>query len=263
MAFGDWTIQVKIGEDRHRLFRVSFEKDGTYSVAAPYHKANEAIVFKAMQFSDLEQRFVDLSSWHQVDLSESRICFSHHPDGIMDIVSGASPLINSRGHAISIRGVVFVSDDPPTPSFTCMVDNVKEFPTDEGEVSAAITFDINSVSPLLDSRSLIFNGAYFSEGWREFLVPDEEGWNLRLVHANRAVITLRALLSAPGCQNQGFIGVNIFQAPTPTDIEGGFLLRAIGVERTENEKTYTENIYCMYPAPALTGLFKSATATEH
>ena len=51
--------------------------------------------------------------------------------------------------------------------------------------------------------------AYFPADWREFLVREDDQWLLRLVHGNQGVISLRALLSSPDCETQGFLGIRV------------------------------------------------------
>jgi hypothetical protein len=65
LTFGDWTIQLRVGEQTHRLFGVSFEEDGTYSVSAPYHCSGEATVFKVLEIPGVEQRMIIPATWQQ------------------------------------------------------------------------------------------------------------------------------------------------------------------------------------------------------
>jgi hypothetical protein len=262
--YGDWTIQLTIGKQTYMLCRIWFEQDGTYSVSAPYHEANASTIFRALALPGgrnavFEESIRRLSFSNEDD----RPRLMHHPDGTLELWSSELPIIDGTNVRLTIHGAP-MDDKPgpiPPPSFRCIFHNPAEFTRGGSAEPEGVTFERESIAPRIGADSYQLEGAFFPADWREFLIRDGERWILRIVHGSSGVISLRALLSSPVCEKQGFLGIAIRRVPAEAG-GGGFLLKGIGSTWHQDGTGVTDEIICIYPEPLLPALARAETLRE-
>ena len=258
LSCGDWTVQLSKGGSDHRLCRIWFDEDGTYSIGIPYHRANTTTVFRALSMSGVERQAIIEESVREVALDDDqgRIRLSHRPDGTLQIWSPALEGFRSHESDLTIQGsqMGVELDSPPAPSFRCTFHELKGFASHSVEGEELVGFDCDSIAPWLSTDTFLLEGGYFSADWREFLMPEAGSWVLRLVQPNRGVTALRALLSSSDCDTQGFLGIRIRRIDFRSSRGEGFLLKGIGATREQDGISIREEICAIYPAPLLSAL---------
>jgi hypothetical protein len=256
VACGDWTIQLSIGDEIYRLCRIWFDKDGTYSITAPYHQANAATAFRSFNLSAAKPRLILETSVRSISLTDddNRIRLSHHPDGTLEISSPDLQLGDEADTSLTIHGSAMGDELGSMPSFRCTVHDPREFSPGDSMAPETITFDSSLIAPPIEASSFLLDGAWFPADWREFLIRDDDNWIIRIVHGNRGVISLRGLLSSPDCENQGFLGIRVTRVRSQDGSGGGFLLVGIGNKRQEDGVDVTDELCCIYPGPPMSTL---------
>jgi hypothetical protein len=257
VAYGDWIIQLSMGEQSYRLCRICFQEDGTYSVAAPYHQANAATIFRTLAFSGVERRAILEPSVTRISLEddENRLKLSHHPDGALELSSPQLPLGDEGNTSFRIQSSPLGNELGAMPTFHCTIHNPTEFSPGDRLAPDTVTFDSSLIAPRIGADAFLLEGAFFPADWREFLIRDDErDWTLRLVKGDRGVISCRALLSLQTCENQGFLGVRVTKVRSQPGRGGGFLLVGIGSKREQDGVEVIDELCCVYPEPPMSTL---------
>jgi hypothetical protein len=177
-----------MGEQSYRLCRICFQEDGTYSVAAPYHQANAATIFRTLAFSGVERRAILEPSVTRISLEddENRLKLSHHPDGALELSSPQLPLGDEGNTSFRIQSSPLGNELGAMPTFHCTIHNPTEFSPGDRLAPDTVTFDSSLIAPRIGADAFLLEGAFFPADWREFLIRDDErDWTLRLVKGDR------------------------------------------------------------------------------
>ena len=138
----------------------------------------------------------------------------------------------------------------PSPTLWFMILDPTELSPTDGGAHESVTFDSRKIAPGI-GQGIQMDGAYFPADWREFLIREDDQWLLRLVHGNHGVITLRALLSSPDCETQGFLGIRVTRLSKPSRITTGFQFVGAGNTTQRDEVNVRDELHCVYPEPPM------------
>lgn len=251
VGYGNWTVELATAEQTYQLCRIWFERDGTYSVTMPFHQVNAATVGRVLKLqSHANVSPIISESLNRVTLTddESRLRFSHHPDGTM----GFTPLIHEAEETLRIQAEPMAAETKaiPSPTLWFMILDPTELSPTDGGAHESVTFDSRKIAPGI-GQGIQMDGAYFPADWREFLIREDDQWLLRLVHGNHGVITLRALLSSPDCETQGFLGIRVTRLSKPSRITTGFQFVGAGNTTQRDEVNVRDELHCVYPEPPM------------
>jgi hypothetical protein len=254
MNYGDWTIQIRSSKGMHDIFRVWFDKDGTYSVSAPFHSANSAGICVALVAAKDHQRTLLTTLMKTTSLRDGvfRLRLAHHPDGKIEMSFPNPPNADELVESLTILRPHNDDAFMPSPTFFCDIRHLDEFRVVHELSNECVVFDDAKLAPGREPDLYGFQIAWFPADWREFLVADADGWNLRFVGADRGVIVFRALLASRECDQQGFVGIRFKRSGTTSLAQGGFQLEAVGENINPEDPSVKESLFCLYPGPGPT-----------
>ncbi len=205
----------------YKLCRVSFRKDGSYFVTAPYHPFDKAAVMiltvnYATQDSVIAMEdAVDIAS---LDDDKKRLKLSHHVSGLVHFSGqGITSGVDEEGRIKGI-GVQSWSLDEPMggPAFGLVIRGVEQFERHDGSPGQACVFQHEDLTPVPGADCLHLEGHYFPPSWQRFVRKEVDGSrSIAVVHPAGAVVRLRTIFASERCDLPGFIGLELYTTASP------------------------------------------------
>ncbi len=256
MAYGNYRILYQKDGLTYKLCRVSFSKDGSYFVTAPYHPFDKAALmiltvnYATQHMLVAMEDAVDIAS---LDDDRKRLKLSHHVSGLVQfsgegVISG----VNEEG---KIKGIGVQSwplyEPMGGPAFGLVIRGVEQFERHDGFPGQACVFQHHDLTPVPGADCLHLEGHYFSPSWRRFISTDADGSkSISVLHPAAVVVRLRTIFASERCDLPGFIGLELYTtASNLDDNQAGFTLSGSTGNLRENEKgqTLADGIFCVYP----------------
>jgi hypothetical protein len=271
MALKRITVLVKKDQTARKLLKIWFGPDGSYYVAAPYHSARQAYLFKYRSRYDLEfgkSASIPISEFSEtatLDDDDGSIKLVHHASGLCQfsgrgILSGIDERGRPKGIGVLTRALPAVGDGP---AWALVAYGFEDFDPCDNPGASDLVADFDELVPaavtepwpgseaaIQPREGVLVEGYYFQPQYRKFVTRDPDGrLVLMRVHPTGMILKLAVILSPEDCGHPGFLGLDVYRKHVMMSATSGFNLCGPGETVGEDSlgNRIADLIACWYP----------------
>ena len=262
MMFSDNHLVVYEKDNvRHKICRILFGSDGSYSVTSPYHPENKAvllkqtIVYKGFSEENYTSYADAIDSGDLDDDKKPRLKLSYHASGFVQfsgegIMSGLDEDGNPKGIGVHSWPL---TEPAEGPAFIISLLGLEKYKRADGKIRGQLcVFNHEELPPDDECNGFVLEGFYFPASMRRFINREKDGTPfIPIWHPTNTVLKLKVLLPSKKCDLQGFIGLTLYQDQMhfPEDVTVAYVLSSStgNLRISERGEREADGLLCIYP----------------
>lgn len=247
-------IVLDCGDVKRKFSKIMFTGDGSYSLTAPYHNAQKAVLYKATVNYDTAKQFVAFADAIQLaGLDEGRLKITYHRSGFVQysgdgVVSGIDDTGKPKGLGVFSRPLEDVGSGP---ALSTAVQGVSHLETTTNTSKHDLVVRSSEIPKWPHSNGVMLEVHYFQPNIRRFVFHDHLGRNrINIIHPAGYIVPMFAIYSPEDCEYPGLLGIEIYEQRFRIG-DSGFSLSGPGENERSNEKgeRIADVIGCVFPRP--------------